>query len=41
MLIWAFTENEKNRIPKDVVYMILETTRLRIRQKWMARRSEK
>jgi hypothetical protein len=28
-LIWASTEKEENRIPKRVLYMNLETTRLR------------
>jgi hypothetical protein len=32
MLIWACTENEENRIPKKVLYMNLETTRLRERE---------
>ena len=29
MLVWACTENEKNRIPKKVLHMNLQTTRLR------------
>ena len=29
MLVWACTENGRKRIPKRVLYMNLETTRLR------------
>ena len=29
MLVWACTENGRNRIPKKVLYMNLGTTRLR------------
>jgi len=28
-LVWACAENGRKRIPKQVLYMILETTRLR------------
>jgi hypothetical protein len=35
-LVWACTENGKNRIPKKILYMNLEATRLtrRPRNRW-------